>query len=74
MSPALLSLSDSQLDAIMAASRPLSPPDRVAFLEMIAQELAGHRDLGDGSVYRVVRDLQRKFFSPPDLSHSTKYR
>jgi hypothetical protein len=67
--PALLSLSDSQITAVMAAAKVLAPPDRSAFLELLAQELATQRvngaELGDGAVYRVVRELQRRFWDPP---------
>jgi hypothetical protein len=25
--------------------------------------------VGDGSVHRIIREVQREFFDPPDLSH-----
>jgi hypothetical protein len=42
---------------------------RIASIERPLRELAG-RELGDGVVYRVVMEVQRKFWSPPDLSRA----
>ena len=78
VSPALLSLSDSQITAIMAAAKVLTPVDRTAFLELVGQELSAQRvnghELGDGAIYRVVRELQRRFWHPPHLGTYGKYR
>ena len=67
MSP--LALSDSELEAVYRAAGPLLPAVRGAFLEEVARRLAG-REVGDGLVYRVVMEVQRKFWSPPDLSRT----
>jgi hypothetical protein len=64
-----LALTDSQLDAVYRAAGPIPPDVRGAFLEEVAQRLAGH-EIGDGAVYRVVMEVQRKFWSPPDLSRA----
>jgi hypothetical protein len=45
-----VSLSDSELAAIMHACRPLQPRDRDRFLKDIAAELAALPMLGDGAV------------------------
>jgi hypothetical protein len=55
----LLALSDNQLAAIMAASRPLRPADRAGFFEALATRLAGVTEVGDGSVARACRETQR---------------
>jgi hypothetical protein len=60
----LLSLSDSQLSAIMAAAHPLQPAARAGFLEAVAARLAGEPEPGDGTVARAARELQRQFFEP----------
>jgi hypothetical protein len=60
-----LALTDSQISAIMALARPLSPDQRSRFLELLAAKLNGQRELGDGAIYRLCRDLQRQLFSPP---------
>jgi hypothetical protein len=62
-------LSDSELDAVMAAARPLAVERRDAFLQAVAGALQGCRELGPGVVFQTCRELQRQFFDAPDLSH-----
>jgi hypothetical protein len=72
-----LSLSDSELAAIMDACRPLQPCDRDRFLKDIAAELAALPMLGDGAVHRAIAVVQRRHFDPPDLraaERGGKYR
>jgi hypothetical protein len=33
---------------------------------MVAAKLSGHREIGDGAIYRLCRELQREMFSAPD--------
>jgi hypothetical protein len=66
-------LSDSELDAVMAAARPIAVERRDAFLQAVAAELRG-REVGPGIVHRVVAQVQREFFDPPDLSHAVGSR
>jgi hypothetical protein len=67
-SPAdLLSLSDDELEAVMAAAVPLAPRSRDVFLREVAAELRRYQDIGPGLVGRVCRELQRKHFDPPNL-------
>jgi hypothetical protein len=70
-----LALTDAQITTIMRIARPLSPPQRTAFLEMLAAKLNGQRELGDGEVYRLCRELQRQHFDPPiiDRGIASKY-
>ena len=62
-----LALTDSELDAVLAAARPLPVERRDAFLQAVAAELRG-REVGPGLVHRVVAQVQREFFDTPDLS------
>jgi hypothetical protein len=62
-----LALSDAQITTVMQLSRPLLPAQRVAFLEMLATKLNGQRELGDGAIYRLCRELQREHFDPPQF-------
>jgi hypothetical protein len=39
--------------------------DRDAFLQEIAERLAGLPERGDGLVYRVVAEIQRRHFDAP---------
>jgi hypothetical protein len=69
--PALLALTDSELQIIMAHAHPLRPNDRSQFLQAVADRLAGCGELGDGAVARVCRETQRSYFDPPDLRRGT---
>ena len=60
-----LSLTDSDLDAIMAAARQLQRHQRDGFLRHIAEVLAAMPVRGEGAVYRAVAALQRAYFHPP---------
>jgi hypothetical protein len=61
----MLRLSDSELGIVLAAARPLAVQARDAFLQEVAQHLASMRERGDGAIYQVVREIQRKHFDPP---------
>jgi hypothetical protein len=69
-----LALTDSQLDAVYDAARPLQPIDRSRFLEDVAAALGGCSDVGDGQLARIVREMQKRYFDPPQLATSGKYR
>jgi hypothetical protein len=63
--PTPIHLSDSEITTIMQLSRPLSPPQRVAFLEMLAAKLNGQREIGDGMLHQICRELQRQVLGAP---------
>jgi hypothetical protein len=71
-----LALTDSQLDAVFDAARPLQPRDRSRFLKDVAIALAGCPDPGDGTVFKVCRQIQGRYFDPPLLAggDQSKYR
>ena len=60
-----IALSDAQLNAIIAASTPLPPDLRGAFLETCAREIAALPMIGDGSLHRMIMNVQRQYFRPP---------
>jgi hypothetical protein len=62
-----ISLTDSELDAVMNAARPLQPRDRDLFLRHIARVIAELPERGPGSVYRAIHATVREHFDPPDL-------
>jgi hypothetical protein len=73
-SPSMLVLTDNQMAQIFRAAAPLSPPDRENFMRDVAAELDG-KIIGDGSVQRVCREVQRRYFRPPDgHSHGPQHR
>jgi hypothetical protein len=72
----VLRLTDSQLDQVLAAARPLDIHVRHDFLKHVASELAVCGDIGPGIVQRVCAPAQREFFNPPNFGTGTwaKYR
>jgi hypothetical protein len=60
-------LSDTQLEQIMRAAAPLAPNDRSPFLADVAAALHGQA-LGDGVVFRVIREIQGRYFHPPECA------
>jgi len=67
-------LSDEQMSALLAASHPLQPESRSAFLEHCARELARLPIVGDGALHRVIMQVQREYFDLPNLSVGTHGR
>jgi hypothetical protein len=65
-----LRLTDDELDAVYAAARPIAVQARDAFLQALAQNLSSAGELGPGSLYRVIRETQRQFFDPPELTNT----
>ena len=63
-----ISLTDSELEAIMTAAKPLAPWQRDRFLRRIAEEIVAlGEQRGDGSVARAIRSVWREHYDPPDL-------
>jgi hypothetical protein len=60
-----LRLSDSELDIVFAAAQPLAVNDRDPFLRDVAERLAALPHLGDGLVFQICREVQRKHWEPP---------
>jgi hypothetical protein len=71
-----LELNDSEMSMLLTLSAPIDQRLRPQFLQEVAQELEAKRqagEIGEGSVHRVARTVQRRFFDPPQLGES-KYR
>ena len=62
-----ISLTDSELDAVMNACRPLAPRERDRFLKAVAQAIVDLPERGPGSVYRAIHATFRMHFDAPDL-------
>jgi hypothetical protein len=60
----VLKLTDDELDTVFRGARPIAPHLRDAYLQAVAAALKG-QNIGPGSVYKAVRDVQRRFFDPP---------
>jgi hypothetical protein len=61
------SLSDTQVAAITGIAQPLAGEERRHFMAALLEELLYRRkeELGDGSLARLLRELQRRHFAPP---------
>jgi hypothetical protein len=55
----IVALSDAQMSAVIAASFPLPPESRSAFLAACAVELAKLPAIGDGAVHPIIRLFRR---------------
>jgi hypothetical protein len=62
-----ISLTDSELNAVMDACRPLAPHARDRFLRQVAEAIIALPERGDGSVARAIRSVWREHFDAPDL-------
>jgi len=62
-----ISLTDSELTAIMNAAQPLHPVDRDRFLRAVAEAITALPEIGPGSVHRAITELQKRYFVAPDL-------
>jgi hypothetical protein len=60
-----IALTDSELDIIFAAAQPLAVQDRDAFLQDVAKHLATLPVRGDGIVFQICREVQRRHWEPP---------
>jgi hypothetical protein len=69
-------LSDAELDAVMAAARPLAVHQRDGFLQAVATRLQNYREIGPGTVHRVIVEMQKQYWDPPEFGSGTtsKYR
>jgi hypothetical protein len=65
MMPGPLALTDEQYLAVCQACEPLHQADRDAFLRALAQLLSNETEIGDGTLHRAIRSLQREFWQPP---------
>jgi hypothetical protein len=60
-----LSLTDSDLDTVMAAARQLQRHQRDGFLRRVAEVLAAMPVRGEGAVHRAIASVWREHFDPP---------
>ena len=69
-----LSLNDEQKDLLLSLAQPIDQTQRAAFLAAVAAELEANGPagaVGIGSVNRVARTVQRRFFDPPQLPNAS---
>ena len=61
----LLPLSENLAAIVDSAALPLRPSDRPLFLEEVGAELSRRPAIGPGVVFRIVKEIQRRYFEPP---------
>jgi hypothetical protein len=65
----MVHLSNTQITAITSIAKPLAPPERSKFMAALLEELLHRREeIGDGSLARLLRELQSRYFEPPEPS------
>jgi hypothetical protein len=63
-----LQLSDEEMTVLLTLAGPIDQRSRPTFLQEVAQELEARRrdgEIGEGSVHRIARAVQRKYWDPP---------
>jgi hypothetical protein len=67
-----LALTDAQYLAVCHAVEPLQPFERSALLAALVHRLRNEAEIGDGLLHRIVRELVREIWSPPQFpKHAT---
>jgi hypothetical protein len=66
MPPPIIGLTDTQLAILRTAAEPLHPRLRGAFLNTVAELLAG-QEIGDGAVSRTAAVAQKRYRDPPRM-------
>jgi hypothetical protein len=69
-----LELNDSEMSMLLTLSAPIDQRLRPQFLQEVATELEAKRqagEIGEGSVHRLARQIQRKYWDPPQLPNAS---
>ena len=62
-----MNLSEPQTIAIIHAAKPLQPAERAGMLAALEILLADRKEVGDGELFRALRELQHKYYRPPPV-------
>ena len=65
-------ISDRQQTAILRAANPLEGYQRDAFLAALSLLLKDRDDIGDGELFRILRELQKEHFDFPVLNANSR--
>jgi len=66
--PVVIRFTDDQLSAVFAAARPIAVDRRDAFLTDVDAQFASRSAIGDGELFRVLLQLQRRHCDYPDTT------
>jgi hypothetical protein len=58
-------LTDAQQSAVIRATNALDGTQRDALIGQLLLAFAGREEIGDGELYRALRQLQQSVFDPP---------
>jgi hypothetical protein len=63
-----LQLTNDEMAIVLALAGPIDPGPKAEFLQEVAAELEAKAGaIGAGSVHRLARTIQRKYFVPPQF-------
>ena len=63
-------LSDTQQAAVLRAVTPLERYQRDAFVTALSLLLKDKNEIGDGELFRILRDLQHEHYDFPQMSRA----
>ena len=69
-----LHLNDEEMTVLLSLAGPIDQQRRPQFLQEVAAELEAKRRAGEiceGLVHRLARQIQRRYFTPPELPNSS---
>ena len=72
-----LHLNDEEMTVLLTLAGPIEQRLRPQFLQEVAAELEAKRqagEIGEGSMHRLARTIQRKYFEPPQLGEGETAR
>jgi hypothetical protein len=72
--PTPLQLNDDEMSVLLSLAGPIDQQRRPQFLQEVAAELEAKRqagELGEGCVHRLARQIQRRYFTPPELPNAS---
>ena len=65
-------LTDRQQSAVLNAANPLEGCQRDAFMIALALLLNNRSEIGDGELFRILRELQREHYDFPRMTAEPK--
>jgi hypothetical protein len=67
-----LSLTTEEMDLLLSLAAPIEQRLRPQFLQEVAREMeASGQAGGPGGVHRLARQIQRRYFDPPQLPNAS---
>jgi hypothetical protein len=70
-----IALNDDEMSVLMSLAGPIDQAKRPQFMQEVAEQLEAQRQaggIGEGSIHRLARTIQRRFFDPPQLGEGAQ--